>query len=273
MSTQFDRRWRVQVEDLVTEDQRCVFKAHLSLKAEPNKVELAIYNLSRESRQRITPAKGKTVRVQIDAGYKDEIGTVFVGDAGTVYPVRQGADMITKVLGSDGGHALNKARFADNFGPGTKLVDVLEKMAGSLGLKADAAKERIRKGDFRGGITEFAHGFNFAGPLRAEFDRQMKSAGLTWSVQKGELQILAESETTQQTAFVFSSDSGLIGSPELKDGGGVKFQCLMQAALSPGLKVVLDAKAVQGTFKVTELVFSGDTHGQDWLVDVEAVPA
>lgn len=273
MSTQFDRRWRVQVGDLATEELRCVFTVTRSLKPEPNKIDLSICNLSRESRQRITPEKGKTVAVQIDAGYKDSVGTIFVGEARRVYPVRQGPDMITRVQGGDGERQLRTARMAENFGPGTKLVDVLEKMAGSLGVKADAAKERIRRGDFRGGLTEFIHGFNFSGPLREEFERQMKSAGLNWSVQNGELQVLGDGETTQQEAFVFSADSGLIGSPEIKDSGGVKFQCLMQAALAPGQKAVLDARAVQGTFKITDLVFHGDTHGQDWIVDVDADPA
>jgi len=272
VSQQFDRRWRVQVDDVVIDELRVAFKVERNLKAEPNKLELSIYNLSSKTRDRFTKASGE-VRVQIEAGYKDSIGLIFMGDARRVYTLIEGPNIALKIEGGDGEKALRSARFSESFGPGTKMADVLTKMADKLGVNAGAAKDRIRKGDFRGGVQEYVQSFNFSGVLRDEFDRQMKSAGLTWSVQNGELQILSDDETTQQEALRFSSDSGLIGSPTLADKGVVKFQCLMQSALSPGRKVVLDSKSIKETLKITKLTFRGDSHGTDWLVDVEGKKA
>jgi len=272
VSQQFDRRWRVQAGDVVIEDLRVAFKVERNLKAEPNKLELSIYNLSANTRQQIAKIDGK-VTVRIEAGYKDSIGLIFVGDARRVYTVIEGPNIALKIEGGDGEKALGSARFSESFGPGTKITDVLTKMADAFGLKSEKAKERIRKGDLRGGVQEYVQSFNFSGVLRDEFDRQMKSAGLTWSVQNGELQILSDDETTQQEALRFSSDSGLIGSPTLADKGVVRFQCLMQSALSPGRKVVLDSKSIKETLKITKLTFRGDSHGTDWLVDVEGKKA
>ncbi len=266
MTTQFDRRWRVQVDDVVIEELRCSFTVERNLKAEPNKLDLSIFNLKKETRERLCK---RDVKVEIAAGYKDAVGTIFVGTARRVYPVTDGPNVVLRVQGGDGEKALGSARFSQSFGPNTKIADVLDKMAGSLGVKADAAKERIRKGDYRGGLKEFVNGFNFSGALRSEFDRQMHNAGLTWSVQNGELQILAENETTQQEALRFAADTGLVGSPELADKGIVKFRVLMQAALSPGRKVVLSSKTINGTIKLTKLAFKGDSHGAEWFVDCE----
>jgi hypothetical protein len=276
----FDRSCRLQVEDLLIErGLRVSFRIERTGDHAHNKAAIEIYNLAEASRDRITKAE---VKVTLEAGYQNRFGTLFTGNilSGGIAHVKQGPDWITKLQAGDGENALRTSRAADVFGPKTRLTDVLVKMADKFkGVSSERAKERIRKGDFKGAVQEFANGFSAAGNLRTEFQHLMGTAGLTWSIQNGEMLVLAEDETTQETALEIGPGSGLIGSPErgdvnnTKTKGAIKFRSLLQASIAPGRRVVLKSANINATLKVFHVVYVGDTHASDqWFTEAEGKP-
>lgn len=272
MSELYDRRCIVEVDGVRFEGLRTVFRVELTTASAPNKLELDIYNLSALSRSKIKRT-GATVKLQ--AGYQNNLGLLFSGDATTTTHSPIGADVITKIIAGDGETAIRGARFEGSFGENTLISDVLLKMLGGFeakGLNTTKAKARIAQGDFRGAFTEFANGFAFSGPLTPEFERQLKSVGLTWSVQKGEVQILSSTETTQDTAYRLGVSSGLLGSPSIDDKGVVKLSAMMLSDLVPGKRVIVESRMVSKTIKLTKVVFRGDTHGDEWIADCEGKP-
>ncbi len=270
---QFGKSYRLQIEDLQIENLlRVSFRIERTLTPDHNKAAIEIYNLSQSSRDRITKDR---VTVKLEAGYQDRLGLLFTGDilGGGVSHVKNGPDWVTKIQAGDGEQALRTSRVNESFGPKTKLVDVLGKMAGKFtGISADKAKARIKQGDFAGAFKEFANGFSSSGVLRDEFDTLMGDAGLQWSIQNGEMQVLAPGESTQDTAFEVGPGSGLIGSPEKGDKGAIKFRSLLQASIAPGRKVVLKSRSIDGTIIVSHVVYVGDTHGDQWFTESEGLP-
>jgi hypothetical protein len=270
---QFGKTYRLKVEDLEIESSlRCSFRIERTTKSDHNKATIEVYNLSQKSRDRITKDR---VTVKLEAGYQDRLGLLFSGDilTGGVSHVKNGADWVTKIQAGDGEQALRTSRVNESFGPNTKLVDVLSKMAGKfVGVSADKAKKKIAAGDFPGAFKEFANGFTAAGPLRGEFDTLMKNAGLEWSIQNGEMQVTVEGDPTQETAFEVGPGSGLIGSPEKGDKGAIKFRSLLQSSITPGRRVVLKSRSINATIVVNHVVYVGDTHGDQWFTESEGLP-
>jgi hypothetical protein len=76
----------------------------------------------------------------------------------------------------------------------------------------------------------------------------------------------------------------LIGSPTVetsppdpkktkKQEKHVKCKVLMIAGMVPGRKVRLKSDSFDGTYEITEVLYEGDTMGQDWGADLKLRPA
>ncbi len=283
MSVNFGRRARIQIDDVVVDSApagdekgpRIAFKIEKTLEPKPNKLEANIYNLAKKTRDRITKPK---VSVTLEAGYKTDIGLLFKGDLRKVWDTHERPEVVTKLSSGDGDASLRGARFNESFGPNTKISDILLKMVDKLGVNAQAAKDRIRRGDFRGSLKEFANGFTYSGPLQAEFEKRMRDAGLGWSIQNGELLVLGDKETKQTRAVVLNASSGLLGSPERVTNDkqhphAWKFRFMLTAAVTCGVKVVLDSLEFKGTLRVHKITHQGDTWGdEDFLNEAEGSP-
>ena len=106
----------------------------------------------------------------------------------------------------------------------------------------------------------------------------LRGTGYNWSVQDGKLQMLKESDLRSDQAALINIDSGLIGVPTLaapQNAGGkptLSLQCLLYPRLSPGAKLVLESRSINGTFKIQSVNHAGDTHGTEWTTSVEATP-
>jgi hypothetical protein len=256
---QFGKAYRLRVGDVLIESGqnpmplRVSFRIERKLDAKHNKAAIEIYNLAKATRDRISASE---VQVTLEAGYQTRIGRIFSGNIlqRGIAHVKQGPDIITKLQAGDGENALRTSRVNENFGPKARLTD------------------------FEGAFKEYANGLSVVGSARTEFGHLMATAGLTWSIQGGELQVLGDDETTQDLAFEIGPGSGLIGSPERGDvnskdsSGAIKFRSLINAAIAPGRKIVLKSANINSTLKVFHTVDVGDTHGEQWFTEGEGKP-
>ncbi len=262
----FGRAWRVTIDNVQLEQLAVKFNVTKTLKPEPNKLELSVYNLAESTRHRLKKSDSYVV---LEAGYAGSMGVVFSGDARRISDYREGPDWILRVEAGDAEKAIRTKRVSKSFAPGVNVGDVLGELAKSLGIPADRALARLKKSDYKGGLNQFANGFAFAGPAYPELARQLRHVGLTPSVQDGELQILATNETTQHAALVVGPDTGLIGSPQVKEDKTLAFKTLLQTSLAPGRRVVLDSASIKGTYRIESITYNGDSNGNEWSCDCE----
>ncbi len=271
MTSLFQRRCSVIIGTLRVDDLHAAFKVEKSAGKEPNSLELKLDNVAESSRAAM---QQKGARVVVLAGYEGSVGQIFAGDVRSVDHIRQGTTWTTRILAGDGERAYSHARVNESFAPGVKVADVVQRLAGLLGVDPGNAREKARAipGEYLQGLT--AHG-----RAARALDKVLEPAGLEWSIQDGRLQILAPTETLRTQAVAVNPDTGLVGSPEMgtpaKKGGRavLKVRSLLQHSVRPGVRVELRSDTHRGVFRVEKVTHTGDTAGGDWYSDLEVIPA
>lgn len=269
MADLFDRYISVTVGTRQITGLRMAFKVIQSNKPEPNTVELAIWNLSESSRAALQRPQVPTL---IDAGYAGNHAILFKGDLRRGTSARQGADWVTTLKAGDGEVAYRTARVNESVAPGTLIKDVAKRVAEALGVSAGDAARRIDAAVHRTGLTQYTNGAALSGFARDHLTTLCKSLGLEWSIQDGALQILPEGEATNDPAILLTARTGLVGSPAPGEKGVLKVVSLLQPAIRPGRKINVDAGGGLSFYRVTKVTHQGDTHGQPWYSEAEAVP-
>lgn len=252
---------------------RMVFKAERSLKKDPNSLELGIYNLSATTLAKI---QARHARVSLAAGYHGHLGQLFQGEARSVLPKRDGANWVAQLTCGDGAVAYSYGRANQAFAPGTKITDAIAGLAKSAKVGIGNAVQAFKKKGLQGGFDSFAHGFTASGDAQSDLDGIIRSAGCTWSIQDGQIQILTGDQDISGTAEVLSPDTGLVGSPEMgssdkKNGPKLlKVKALLRPQIRPGTAFQVESAGIRGQFRAEKVTHEGDTFGGDWFTSIEA---
>lgn len=251
-------------------DLRQQFKADHTSDSAPNKLQYTVYNLSPDSRARLSQEKDLTV--QIEAGYVDgQTDVIFYGDIERVVQAREGPDWITRLESADGGRALRATKVSFSFKEGVKIVDMIKQIGKQVLVDVGNLAD-LSQSDFQRRVEEYANGDAIFGKAKDVLDSLCKTGGLDWRVQDGALEVTKKGQPYGTEAVVLAPDSGLIGSPEPGEEGKVRAVSLIQPGLKPRRKVRLVSASIDGRFMVSTVSYTGDTHGTDWYAVLEMVP-
>lgn len=259
---------QVVPDALKIEGLRTTFKLTLDDKPEPNNAEIAVWNLSPDSRGAM---QGKGFRVILAAGYEEDTEQIFSGDVRRFDHQRVGPDWVTKLDIGDGERAFRFARMSESYGAGTPINEVVKRAIKALQVDSGNALQKIQNV-----VGEFATGYVAHGRASLELTRLLTPQGFTWSMQNGRLQILGPGDYTDEVGPLISPDTGMIGTPEVgspEEKGKpaqLKVKSLLLPRMRPGQRFELRSAAKSGTFRARKVVHSGDTAGQDWYTEIEA---
>lgn len=248
---------------------RASFRVELTPEKDPNTALLMIYNLSSDSRKSLQ----KKQPLIIEAGYTGTRQQIFSGEINYIQHQRETVDWVTYLETGDGSEALATQRISKSFGPNTSVYDFLKAVAAAMGVGLGNTVTRFNPyTTMRDGFRSFKHGVVLHGKASQAFDKAMRSAGLQWSIQNGELQVLEPGETTLEEVVILNSKTGMLGSPEVGEKGKVVVRSLMQGSIKPGRRLVLESNEVKGQFKILNVSHVGDTYMNDWYTEAEAKP-
>lgn len=266
MSELFRRAWRVQVGTLDVSALAVSFKAKRSLAQRAGTLDLTIRNLTEEHRREIQRARRFHTFVEVMAGYRDSMSLIFRGDLRKAVPARDGTDWIVKVTAGDGEHAIRSARVSRSFAPGTTVQAVVRHIADAMGVGVGNASQALRGATLGTSGGAFPEGTVLFGQAAEELTRLCASAGKTWSIQEGNLQILNRGGALEREAILLSPGTGMVGTPEVVNRRVITVTALLQPGLVPGQQVVVQSSALLTTapWRITEAEYSGDTYGSDW---------
>lgn len=275
----FKRDYSLVLDDILITKLDITFKVTRNLKREPNTAEITVKNLSPEHRRQLE--ERADVRVSLEAGYVSsgfEFGVggtfasgrslIFAGDLREVTTERMGADLITKISSGDGEKRHRRSRINRGFGPGTSIRTVIEACAEALGVGVGNLRE-LGSPEFPGAGAIFPNGTVLSGNAAEELGAILRSAGYTYSIQDGNLQILRRGTALAGTAVVLSSATGMIDTPSISSDGTLRARTLMIPDLFPGRKVEFRGENLTGLAKVEVAEYTGDTAGNDWFIDIE----
>lgn len=259
---------RVTVGDVQVLGLRVAFAVRKTVRSEPNNATVSIWNLAESTRRALQEGPLPLV---LEAGYQDNVSQIFRGDVRYARSSKEGPDWVTTVESGDGDKKYRSAMMAKSLRTASFEV-ALKEAANALGVGLGNTAELARTGKFRKAVRELTQGVVLQGRARDVIERLTQTAGLEWSIQDGQLQFLKRGEALRGSAIVLAPDTGLIGSPELQDKGAVRVRCLLQPDLIPGKPIVLRSQNVEGQFRCRSVTLTGDTHGNDFVADLEAKP-
>jgi len=274
----FDRRWRIQVGDVLVSQRDggastgldCTFKVTRSLaSSRAGTCELTIYNPSRTMLRELVALPRRTTFVSVEAGYREGASRIFTGDLRLALPAREGADLSVTITAGDGAHARRSARISRAFAPGTSVDQAAQALASALGVGVGNAVRAFRGTRIASTAGEWNDGVILHGSAAQELTRLTESAGLIWSVQDGQLLILPLGGALERTAIRLGADSGLLDAPQIVDRRTIKAKALIQPGLVPGQRVVIDSLLVREPVqRITEVTFAGETGGNAWEAEL-----
>ena len=258
---QFGRAYQLIIgndkESLVIDSLTLSFDITKTITQDPNTATISVTNLSNNSRNLIT--SGKYDRVLFNAGYGNEMRTLFTGWIDVVENKRNGTDTDTVLTCNDGQKDYREARTAVTVAKGATDKDVVAQVLKDMPntQKGSVTLEKDRK---------LPRGKALVGNTRDVLKTIAKNQDADWSIQDGKLVMIPfKSALANNEGFLIQEGTGMIGSPQ-KTSDGIEVSCLLNNVLRIGqlcrIKSILNE--FDGDYKVTKLQMKGSNKGNDW---------
>lgn len=265
-----EAKTRDEAGAVVITDMRVQCQIEKSLGKTPNKAEVTITNLAPITRGAFTRTP---LVVHIEAGYVDDMRHIYTGDMRTGGSELRETDWETKLTLGEGSRALAHARINRSYRRGTSVVAALRDAAASMGL--DLPPDLSTSSELQ---RQFSSGIALQGNAADEMSKLLAPYGYSMSVQNGRLQILRDEDVSDDGTLNLiagppeQGGTGMIGSPALDSPTArkkkkaptmtVRHMLLQQA--TPGGRVRVKSRDVDGMFKLEKVVHKLDTHGNAW---------
>jgi hypothetical protein len=143
----------------------------------------------------------------------------------------------------------------------------------ALGIGTGNLPKALNLLNSQGSAQLYANGAVIKGLAADHMTDLVRSAGLEWSIQDGQLQVLNVGQPLAGQAVLVSEGSGMIGSPTIDTKGVLSFTMLMVPNIKPGVPVAIQAELTQGQqqgYRVIACEYTGDTMGTEWYIKAEA---
>mgnify|MGYP001558445384 CR=1 FL=1 len=269
MTELFRRYYVLVVGDLEITGLDVGFSIERTLRREPNRASLRVWNLSEDHRSAIE--RMERVRTRLEAGYVSASGVIFDGHLVEGASRKDGASWVTELRSGDGHHATRSARISYSYRPGASVTAALEQCARMLGVGTGNALDAFgRAGTAAGSVLR--QGTSLSGRVDDVLDHLCAAAGLEWSIQGGVLQVLDRGRSLRREAIRLTPGTGLVGSPHVDSRGVLHAEALMVPELEPGRLVSVESAHVQGSWRITKVGYVGESAGKQWGASLEAEP-
>lgn len=246
----------------------------------PNTADIRVYNLSPDTANRV---QKEFTRVVLQAGYQENFGIIFKGNIKQVRRGREnGTDTYLDIFAADGDAAYNFSTVNQTLAAGSGQKDVVGVCAGAM----------QQHGVTQGAMPELAgpqlpRGQVMYGMARDYMRTSAQSTGTSWSIQDGQLTMIPRTGYLPGQAVVLTAKTGLIGTPE-QTQEGIRAKALLNPQIRIGTRVKIDNNSIlrakidmnytainmtpkvanDGFYRVLMAEYQGDTHGQDWYVNI-----
>jgi len=248
-----------------------------------NTASMKLWNLSDEH---INALSADGTKVEIRAGYSDNLATVYYGDVVEVVEELDDSDRMVEVELSEGVSDF-QSYVSFSLAGSVPCVSVLSRFINEIGspsvIYSNTASELINN-------VKYGNGYSYVGRTKDGFSAVLSKCGLTWSMQNGVIQIYKVGESITTKAYLLSSDTGLIETPKRivlnskgelvsdakkkKEAGNVKgyeIVYLMNGSIGVNDLVHVKTKKIDGTYRVKNVTISGDNYEGDWICTAQVV--
>ena len=251
---------------------RVSFNIKKTLESKENEAEIEIYNVSRDS-YKLLQKINETYIVQLAIGYGEVKNSLFLGNIENSFYYREGPDWILKIVGKDGQELNQDSIVNKSYRENFTLKNVLLDMIDSSNIIPEGAYKSARKWieENLSSDVRSHNGLTISGKLIDEINKLLAEVGASLSIQDEKAQIIFNNSNTKDDIVLLSPSTGLIGSPIDKGSEeGIEFRCLLIPLIKPGILVKIESKTINDFYRVDNVVYKGDTYGNDWECKCEA---
>jgi hypothetical protein len=257
------------------------FSIKKTITPEMNPATVIVTNLSKDTIAGIH--ERETVCI-IKAGYIEAEGAIeiFRGYVSNVSSVKNKTAWETTIELRDGYEELRASTFAKSYAGGASIKNILADIVKSFNLPNNIKQRLLSIAD-----KKLPRGISFNGLSKDALQDIAELAGIEWSIQSGKLKFLEKNKADEQTAFLLSKESGLLGSPTRLSGitiskskqpgraemkqTGWSLTSFLLPTIEPGNKVSVTSAIVSGVFKVINVLHTGELFGQTWATTLEVI--
>lgn len=228
-----------------------------TITSEPNEATISIVNLNQSTRNLITDKKYN--RILLNAGYGDDMRTLFVGYIDEVENRKDSTDITTTMTCSDGSKDYREARTAVTVKKGQSDKEIVKEVLKDMPNTETGIQEYKKE-------TKLPRGKTLVGNSREILKTVAKNQDANWSIQDNKLLILPKtSALANNEGFLIQEGTGMIGSPQ-KTSDGLEVRCLLNNIMRVGqlCRVVSRIKEYSGDFKITKIQMKGSNKGGDF---------
>lgn len=244
------------------------FDVEKTKERDPNKGKITFYNLPADMRGKLK--LNDTATVELEAGYPETVATIFKGNVTHSISDLQGPDIVTVVEAEEGVKAYRSSFHTKTYGAGTPFKTVVNDIVKSFeGMHVTSAITKVLSTVG----TTFPDGVALDGPSAKILSDVLQGVGLSFSIQKGEIQITREGEPTDDPIVKLDYSSGLVGVPQLgekKEKPTITFQSFIQPELIPRRRVFVDWVESKGEFVVDSVKHQGSNFDNAFYSTVQA---
>lgn len=242
--------------------------------------EISIYNLSENT----IVKKGDSV--SLVAGYKNSYGVIFSGEVTNAFKERDRASIVRRLL-CRSSQAKSRGSANSTYGPNASIVDILKDIAAQWPLRLDIDSSQFSTD------PAFSSGYVADGDIPTILNRLGETFQFDWTESNGRL-IITKRGVERSTPTVVDIDmfTGMVGIPEVNrgpDGLGLYVTSALNPFIYPGTVMNVksgystystgnayfaekaDDATANGRFSVFGIRHRGDTHGNQWVSEIDAL--
>lgn len=284
MSRQYLRAYELTIipeggESRIITGLRISFEVTKSTIGVPNLAMIQVYNPNSDT---LAALQSKFTKIVLNVGYEGNLRLLFKGDVRNVYQPHGGIDRVAVVYAGDGQRAWQNSRFNKTLAETVSIKAAVDEVIKTF--------NGISKGAIEGlpDIADKLLGDTISGSSKDVMDMLGKQYGFTWSIQDEEVVITSNESPLEGTeAVVISSATGMVGSPTITYIGA-NVTTLLNTRLVPNYAFKIESPFsdiqmgnlyftnvkktnAEGTYKILETVFKGDSREGDWISTVKGI--
>jgi hypothetical protein len=268
MGLLWKRKCQISVEgkQLSNLDVRFSIKRQLGFGTGTAKVE--IYNLSKENR--VDLEKLYRANIIVSAGYEDEMSQLFKGDLRTPITVRNGADLITSLEGSDCSYLYGNAKASIVVPPNSTGMDVADRLISASTVAIGNLKQQM---ETKLKSIGFPNGLTYVGSPGELLQKLTSKCGYELSVQDGQFQACQIGKAINVKGQLLTAKTGLLKTPtpQRSNTPNVRLwncEALIRPGLLPGRAVRIESTSINADLRIREVNFEGSTFEESWFANM-----
>lgn len=288
MTSQYIRKWELRIdgkpflESLPEHNFRIVFDVTVSTYATISFADIQIYNLAK------TTEIKQGASIVFLAGYAENYDIIFSGTITNLFRERDGASIFTRLLCSSATQVELRGSANSSYGAGTPVTDVLIDLARQWPLALDLDKTQFDDAPLMTG------GYVASGDIPTILDSLGYQYDFSWTQDRGTLVISRNNRERTTPVFEINQFEGMVGVPEVTrgpDGLGVFVTTRINPYIRSNSRINVKSEfatyntgnmfmqelsgdaSANGEYNVLTIRYSGDTHGDDWNMSLDALRA